>query len=453
MRDGRDREARGAAKPVPGQPIRGSLDGHGLVVATMVKDLASSALPRLDGAPAPSARRPLRVLFFGEGSTLAHAARPLALSAALPSDRYEVFLATPERYRNWTPKAVRWLPLEAQPPEVFAERLKSGRPLFSHERLQAYAAQDLVTIEDVGPDVVVGDFRLSLAASARKAGVPYISISNAYWSPDRPLRPIRPTVDMFGGWPTPAAAAAFQLLRPLTLRWHAKPVDELLAAHGLERIGRDLRRAFTEADITLYADLPGLFPDVVETARRRFLGPIAWEPPVELPPWWRNMPVDKPIAYVTLGSSGEIGTLERITAWLLDMGHAVMLATAGRARVEGDGERLFVADFLPGLLACERADLVVCNGGSPTTTQALLKGRPVLGVASNMDQFLNIRAVRALGAGAGLRADGLNRRRFEDTVNRLSGFKAARAAAALALQGQTQAPHRVLIEAIESLVG
>jgi UDP:flavonoid glycosyltransferase YjiC (YdhE family) len=420
----------------------------------MVKDPASIAPPHetRDGPSDPPARRALRVLFFGEGSTLAHAARPLALAAGLPGEGFETFLAMPERYRRWTPEAVRWLPLEAQSPEVFAERLKAGRPLYTTDRLQAYVAHDLATIEQIGPDVVVGDFRLSLAASARRAGVPYINISNAYWSPDRPLRPIRPTADFFPGWPRPAADATSRLLFPLALRWHAKQVDELMAAHGLERIGRDLRRAYTEADVTLYADLPELFPDVVETPNRRFLGPVAWEPPADLPPWWEDVPVDKPIAYVTLGSSGETETLGRITGWLLGMGYAVMLATAGRARIEGDGQSLFVADYLPGLAACELADLVVCNGGSPTTSQALLKGRPVLGVGSNMDHFLNIRAVRAQGAGLGLRADRLSRRGFEGAVNRLSGFRAGRAAAALAARGRAYSPGRVLIETIEALV-
>ena len=418
----------------------------------MVKGPDTTA-PSHEAHAGPPSRRGLRVLFFGEGSTLAHAARPLALAAALPRDRFEVFLATPERYRPWTPEAVQWLPLEAQPPEVFAERLRAGRPLYTQARLETYVAEDLATIQEIRPDVVIGDFRLSLAASARSAQVPYINISNAYWSPDRPLRPVLPTVDFFPGWPRPAAEAASKLLLPLALRWHAKQVDELMAAHGLERIGRDLRRAFTEADITLYADLPGLFPDVVETPQRRFLGPVAWEPPTAPPAWWEDVPEDKPIAYVTLGSSGETQTLGRITAWLVDMGYVVLVATAGRARLEGDGQRLFVADFLPGSAACELADLVVCNGGSPTTTQALLKGRPVLGVASNMDHFLNIRAVRAQGAGAGLRADRLTRRGFQHAVNRLAGFRAARAAAALATQGRAQSPGRVLIEAIEALAG
>jgi UDP:flavonoid glycosyltransferase YjiC (YdhE family) len=258
-------------------------------------------------------------------------------------------------------------------------------------------------------------------------------------------------VDRFRGWPGPAADLAFHSLAPMVLGWHARPMDELLGAHGLGGIGRDLRRVFTEADVTLYADIPALFPDVPETLGRRFMGPVVWEPPTPAPHWWDRVPEDKPIAYVTLGSSGDPQAPGQIASWLAGMGYAVVLATAGRAELHGDDETVFVADYVPGLAASERADLVVCNGGSPTATQALLKGRPVLGIASNIDQFLNMRAVKAQGAGLCLRADSLNRGGFERAVNRLSGFRAMKAAQTFAAGPEPPDPARVLAAVIEEL--
>ena len=372
------------------------------------------------------------MLLIGEGVTLAHAARPLALAAGLPKDRCEISLAIPERYHHWAPRGVKVLPLRSQSPEAFAERLRTGRPLFSRARLDAYFNEDLELLQTSAAQVVVGDFRLSLAASARIAKVPYVGVSNAYWSPDRPLHPVRPVLDRFRGWPAPLAELAFGFLAPAAMRWQTEPLEALLARHGLPSLGHDLRRAFTEADVTLYADLPALFPDVPETPHRRFLGPLVWEPPGEPPSWWDRLPEDKPIAYVTLGSSGEAPLLGSMAGWLTAMGYAVILATAGQAELHGDDETVFVADFVPGYAACELADLVVCNGGSPGVTQALMRGCPVLGVCSNMDQMLNMRAVQALKAGIGLRADAVGRGRFEQAVNRLSGFRAMKAAGALA---------------------
>ncbi len=410
-----------------------------------------SGVSRSSAATAASRRRP-RVLFVGEGCTLAHAARVLALSAALPVDRYEAVLATPDSYAHWAPASVDWLSLPTQSPQTFAERLRAGRPVFSTARLQEYFRHDLELIDSVAPDLIVGDFRLSLAASARKAGVPYISLSNAYWSPDRPMRPVRPTLDRFNGWPPIMAEAAFRLLAPAGFRWHAKPVDRLMAVHGLDGISMDVRRAFTEADLTLYADIPGLFPDLAETEQRRFLGPVSWEPPVAPPAWWDDIPGGAPVAYVTLGSSGEASRLGELAGWLADMGFVVLAATAGRASPPVEASKTFLAEYLPGTAAAARSDIVVCNGGSPTATQALMSGRPVLGLCSNMDQFLNMQAVQARGAGIGLRADRLTRPGFTTAVGRLLEVASFQLAAARLAEGAAAIePARVLADAIDRM--
>jgi UDP:flavonoid glycosyltransferase YjiC (YdhE family) len=399
---------------------------------------------------ASAARR--RILFMAEGATLAHVARPLALAAALPPDRYDVTIVAPRHYGKWASAVGRWRPLQTvQPPERIARQARRGRLMFSHARLKAYAAEDAAHLRDVAPDVVVGDLRVSLASSARLAGAPYIAISNAYWSPDLPFRPPRPTLDLFQRWPAPAADFVYRLILKPTLRWQARPIDDMLTASGLPGVGRDLRRAYTEADICLYADFPQLFPMLTDTPRRRFLGPVAWEPPALLPDWWDELSGKEPIAYLTLGSSGDVSVLERLSNWLRKLGFKVMLATAGRASLQGDGKTLFVAKFLPGLQACERARLVVCNGGSPTTTQALIKGRPVLGIASNLDQFLNMQAVEAAGAGICLRADALRWRSLVAAVDRLWSPPARSAAASFAAAAVRLDPASALMAAIDEL--
>lgn len=82
----------------------------------------------------------------------------------------------------------------------------------------------------------------------------------------------------------------------------------------------------------------------------------------------------------------------------------VIAATAGRVTVTDKPANAFVADYLPGDLAAARSRLVICNGGSPTTQQALSSGTPVLGLASNLDQLLNMQAIAAVGGGTLLRA-------------------------------------------------
>lgn len=69
---------------------------------------------------------------------------------------------------------------------------------------------------------------------------------------------------------------------------------------------------------------------------------------------------------------------------------------------------------------CRQAQLVVCNGGSPTTNQAFTHGVPVLGIARNMDQFLNMRAIERYGAGVMLRSDRVDYARIDAALARLT---------------------------------
>lgn len=60
---------------------------------------------------------------------------------------------------------------------------------------------------------------------------------------------------------------------------------------------------------------------------------------------------------------------------------------------------------LPGDQVAAKASLVICNGGSPSTHQALAQGTPVLGIPANLDQLLNMQFIAASGAGLSLREE------------------------------------------------
>jgi UDP:flavonoid glycosyltransferase YjiC (YdhE family) len=83
-------------------------------------------------------------------------------------------------------------------------------------------------------------------------------------------------------------------------------------------------------------------------------------------------------------------------------------ATAGRTALTQQFSNVYAENFLPGAVAAGVADLVVCNGGSPTTYQALAAGKPVLGIPSNLDQCLNIAALKSAGVGKILRVGALS---------------------------------------------
>jgi UDP:flavonoid glycosyltransferase YjiC (YdhE family) len=137
-----------------------------------------------------------------------------------------------------------------------------------------------------------------------------------------------------------------------------------------------------------------------------------------LPSWWNEVPTNKPIVYLTLGSSGRHELLPVVLRALAKLDVTVLLSTAGRAAPE-PMPNLFCAPFLPGHQAVARAALVISNGGSTTGYQALAGGVPVLGIASNLDQFLAMKAITTVGAGVVLRAGSLKESAVGEAVKRL----------------------------------
>lgn len=131
----------------------------------------------------------------------------------------------------------------------------------------------------------------------------------------------------------------------------------------------------------------------------------------------------------------------------------VMAATAGAIELGSVPSNAFVAPYLPGDAAARRASVVICNGGSPTSQQALAAGVPVIGIAGNLDQFLNMHGVLAAGAGVLLRADRFHEASLRLAVTRLLGDELARQAAQLlATAFRAYAPDARLLGRIKILL-
>ena len=362
-----------------------------------------------------------RVLFFAEPATLAHVVRPLVLAQALDRERFEVSFATGTDFRHHVETAgllVR--DLWCIGTRAYLAAVSAGRPVYPYEVLERYVEDDLRVIGEFRPDVIVGDFRLSLAVSARMAKIPYVGISNAYWSPYAQARfevPVHATTRLLGVGFT---NSVFQLARPLIFAQHCLPMHRLRRRHGMSSLGFDLRRVFTEADLTLFADVPELVPTQAPGMedRYRYIGPITWSPGAPVPETLLDSWDSRPLVYVALGSSGDESVLDAIVDALVSLGCRVAVAAARDHWSQKYGDSVVVRNLLPGAAMAALAKLVICNGGSPAIHQALLQGTPVIGIPANLDQLLNMRFVVRSGAGLSLRADRVAPQRFGRIVDR-----------------------------------
>ena len=114
-----------------------------------------------------------RILFFAEAVTLAHAARPIVLANYLEGLGHELVMACDDRYKRFmADQPWQTLPLRSISSQQFLRCLAWGLPVYDLQTLRRYVAEDINLIERVKPDLIVGDFRLSLSVSARLVGIP-----------------------------------------------------------------------------------------------------------------------------------------------------------------------------------------------------------------------------------------------------------------------------------------
>jgi UDP:flavonoid glycosyltransferase YjiC (YdhE family) len=358
-----------------------------------------------------------RILFVSEAVTLAQVVRLVVLARSLPRTEYEVHFAS-AHFDDLVFAGndfVRW-PIFSLSPALVERRVRGGRRLYGLRTLRRYLREDLAVIDAVKPDAVVGDLRLSLAVAAPLRGIPHLALINAYWSryavrDGFPL-PDHPIVRLLGD---KLAARYFPRALPTVFDYFAAPVNRLRKENHLPPVG-SLPEVLAFGDQTLHPDPLRLVPTVGAPAAHRHLGPVLWAPKIERPSWWSRLDPKRPTVYVTLGSSGRSELLPAVVAAVADLGAQALVATAGRASVPTPPAGCHVATYLPGDEAAARAHLVVSNGGSTTSYQALAAGRPVVGVASNLDQYLAMQAITRAGAGVLVRAGSATRPQLQAAI-------------------------------------
>jgi UDP:flavonoid glycosyltransferase YjiC (YdhE family) len=366
----------------------------------------------------PSHLRP-RILFVSENVTLAQVVRLFALAGSLPESEYEIHFACgafdplifgEARFQKHE--------LYTLDKERVLGAMDAGKRLYETKVLERYIDAELELFDRVEPDLVVGDFRLSLSTSTGLRKVRLATLINAYWSPYA-LRngfpvPDHPIVRVLGEELT---AKYFPLALPKVFEHHASPVNRVRQANGLPPLG-SLLEVLTAGDDTLYLDEPTLTPVRGAPASHRFLGPVLWAPAVPLPPDLDTSDA-RPLVYVTLGSSGRTDTLPHVLRALSNLPLRVVVATAGRFQCSSLPDNVSAYNFVPGDELSRRASLVISNGGSTTSYQALAAGTPVVGLPSNFDQYLAMTAIETAGAGILVRARNITEAAITSAVQRV----------------------------------
>ena len=341
-------------------------------------------------------RKPRKILIIAETVTAAHAIRCLDLTRALdPAEIHFAARDLPENLRALFPW-LRFEPLRTSlTPAEFATALRAGRIGLDAARLEAQIAEDLGLLRSIRPDEVIGDFRLSLAVSARLAGVRHINLVNAFWHPDAPAPMHAPCVPQIRAAGRALGDPIFRLFRPLFLNSPLRTLNPVLSRHGVPPAA-SLQELYSSGDTLLHPDPESFFPGWRD-ARSRFIGPLTWTPPLALPSWWARVRSDRPTVYFSMGSSGSVEHSDQLVRGLAGLGLQVLWAAGGALPDEEVRDNIYRAPYLPLPEVAKLAHAAVLNGGSAQGYFFLRHKIPFVGVPDNLDQFLFMETLTRAG--------------------------------------------------------
>jgi len=354
------------------------------------------------------------ILFIGEAVSLAHVARPLVLAQSLDPQQYDIHFACDARYQSLISASphIHYWPIRSIPSETFVKAADRGGFVLQKKDIESYVSQELALFRKVLPSLVISDFRHTVSISAELSHITYATLANIHWSPYRimefnpvpklPMRSIETRIlDKLMPWKQQSATASFNSIR--------------------EKYGLGLLKNYcdlaTRGDYTLYTEPPGFIQTMPMPNHHLFLGPILWSPDSPKPSWWQTWNPKLPLIYVTLGSTGVAKRLLEIVRVLREFPVTIVVATAGRAQLKNMPQNVYAADYLPGMEICRLASVVVCNGGSATAYQALSQGTPVVGIWSNIDQYLTMMTIERAGAGLCSSASSDDTQKIQDSIS------------------------------------
>jgi MGT family glycosyltransferase len=341
-----------------------------------------------------------RILIMPDGNWLSHTSRVLEIAKELRIIGHEVIFAMDGAYtklakeNNFQVQQI----VTINPERILTCSRNSRTNWYEYDFIKTSVEAELKLFEELQPDLVLMDFRLTLSVSCELANIPLAVILNTSWTNhyavDHGAPESHGLSKIYDKSVTDKYAA---LLRKKILERDNRPFNKYRREVGLPERTNILDT--WRGNLNLLVDIPEYGPANDLPDNYKYIGPIVWEPAIELPAWYETIDTDKPTIYFSMGSTGFKRFFDQAVEIFGGSAYQCIMTTAGMADIPNAPDNFFVVDYAPGSKIMQISDVVVCHGGNGTVYQAMIEGTPIIGIPTMHDQEFNLDRVESLGIG------------------------------------------------------
>lgn len=340
------------------------------------------------------------VLAMPDGNWLAHVSRALEIAKELRKNGFNVIFAGNGEYmklplsNNFEIRTVFSLSKE----RTLAVSVSGRANYCDFSIADECIKEELKLYDEIKPDLVLNDFRLTLSTSCEIAKIPMVSLFNASWTNYYSVKIRCPEHTFLPGLVGQSIANYIAPpVKNFIIRFDVIPINRVRKKYGL--IAKINLWDVFRGNLNLITDIPEYGPTKNLPPDFHYIGPVVWEPEIESPAWLKLIDPNRPCIYFTMGSSGLSKFFQNAIDLFGNTDYQCILTTAGMAYFDSLPSNFYICDYAPGSEIMKISDMVVCHGGNGTIYQALTYGVPIIGIPMVHDQEFNLDRIVELGVG------------------------------------------------------
>lgn len=287
---------------------------------------------------------------------------------------------------------------------------KNRLDYYNEHAIRIFVDYEVNLIKELNPDIVVGHNRPSLFISTKLTQKKFVNLTVAsltryydqpfYIPENHILNRIMPFIDVNKIVPKQLP----QLVFDITMKGFAKGFNKVLDLYNLPKVRSYID--LSEADIVLLTETYGLvklknIPEnyffLEQNTDSGFGDKFEWVNFVQ-----EQKSKGKRVIALSMGSSAFESypiILDKLVEFVLAHKEEYILISnhCGLEKEFLNKENIFVEDYIQPSQLLEIADIVITHGGKNTLNEAMLAGKPVIGIPEQAEQLWNLKYAESLG--------------------------------------------------------